>query len=246
MLQGDWSQGGRVFRVSGTSGRLLSVDAAAGKAGYAPDDVLVQGLTYNSTTDYKNGGRQFRFSGACRLRGPQGGWVSSDCELHFSLPGGGGAAILTSRPGGQLIAGQRGGGGAPPQVEMSGGPVVAVAPPVVDVTAGDGSKSWARSQMAPGDLSAQDAATARLNAEAKARATGITADEQKKAADYRAAKAAADAKAKANSDAYARQMADYQASVAAHDAAIAQARADWEAAVKACRAGDQSKCAQRN
>ncbi|WGM38697.1 hypothetical protein [Caulobacter sp. NIBR1757] len=257
VIEGDWSlpgRAGQVFTVKGGTGRLTAVDAAARKAGYAPGDILVQGLTYDSDTRFKNGDSRIGYIGVCRTRGAKGAWSVADCRLEVTVPADG-KPTLKADPAAVLIAGQR----ADSQPTLAGGPPKAAppapaqtsakatpakAPAVVAQPPADPNQTWARRTMTPEELAAQDAGTARLNADINARNAAIEARNRKAEADYKAAQAAREAEINANKAAYARQMADYQARVAAQEAANAKARADWEAAVKACKAGDVSKCAQ--
>ena len=64
-LQSDWQLPGRegqVLSITGGTGKLAAVDAAAAKAGYARGDILVQGLTYESVTRFTFDGPRFAAS----------------------------------------------------------------------------------------------------------------------------------------------------------------------------------------
>ena len=253
-IQGDWKLPGRdgqVLTVSGGTARLSSVDGKAGKAGYAKGDVLVQGLTYESVTQFKDGRRVHAYAGVCRTRTAKGAWSVADCRLRVTLPDQGGAPVLTADPAASLIAGERRAGEVGRERTLAGGPRAAPAAPAPAVAAAtpaeapkDPNDTWARRSLTPEELAAQDASTRQLNADIKARNDAIEARNRKAEADYKAAQAAREAQIKASKAAYAKEMADYQARVAAQEAANAKAQADWEAAVKACKAGDTSKCAQ--
>jgi len=67
--------------------------------------------------------------------------------------------------------------------------------------------------------------------------------DQKVKDDYAAAQAKYEAQKKADADAYAQQLADYDAKVKAADAKREADLAAWRADVAACKAGDQTKCA---
>jgi tetratricopeptide (TPR) repeat protein len=67
--------------------------------------------------------------------------------------------------------------------------------------------------------------------------------DQKVKDDYAAAQAKYEAQKKADADAYAQQLADYDAKVRATDAKHEADLAAWRADVAACKGGDQTKCA---
>ena len=77
-----------------------------------------------------------------------------------------------------------------------------------------------------------------------ARNRAAFAAHQAQEAQYEAAKAAIAADAKAANDAYAAALAAHQTEVDALDQRHAAAMADWEARVKACKAGDRTQCAK--
>lgn len=250
-IQGDWAVGkGSVFTISGSSGRLSKVSASDRKAGYAEGDLLVQGLAYRGNIELNNGDTRARYTGTCRS--PTAGpgkvqWVVSDCELRLVLPAKASADFrLSTENGSPLIASSRSPGGktttaaaptqngALPANSNAGGPAPAPEDP---------NNSWARRTMNPDELAAQDAGTARANAQVNANNAAVEARNRKAAADYAAAQAAREAKIRADQAAYDKEMADYQARVAATEAANARARAQWEADVAACKAGDRTKCA---
>lgn len=253
-LQGDWPNGGSVVSIKGSSAKVSRVSAEDRKAGYGDGEILVQGLAYQRTDTLNNGDKRTTFGGTCRT--PTAGrkgttWVVSDCTLQLTQPKDGGGARLIAVNGSELIGGRRGAAqGAQthatrPTPDLAGAkgdvaPVLVAAKPL------DPNDSWSRRQMTPEELAAQDTGTRRLNADINARNAAIEARNRKAEADYKAAQAAREAEIKANKDSYDREMAAYQAQVAARDAAALKARADWEAAVKACKAGDRSKCAQPN
>ena len=268
-LQGDWQlpdRQGQVLSISGGTGKLAAVDAAAAKAGYAKGDILVQGLTYESVTRFNDGRRTLSYTGVCRARGAKGAWTVADCRLQVALPSEAGPAVLSATPAFRLIAGQQSSWGIQPvlagapkakaapaaakpkvaeassQVPKGAGNPPATPPPPAPPE--DPNNTWARRNMSPEELAAQDAGTRRLNADINARNAEIEARNRKSDAAFKAAQAARDAEIAANQAAHAREIAAYEARLAAREAAIAQARADWEAAVKACKAGDKTKCAQ--
>jgi hypothetical protein len=265
-LQGDWQLPGRqgqVLSISGGTGKLAAVDAAAAKAGYAVGDILVQGLTYESVTRFNDGRRTLSYTGVCRSRGDKGAWTVADCLLQVALPGEAGPAVLSATPSFRLIAGQQSSWGIKPV--LAGAPKVKAAPgdarprvaetssqvpkapgnpPAPPAPPEDPNDTWARRSMSPEELAAQDAGTRRLNADITARNAAIEARNRQSDAAFKAAQAARDAEIAANQAAHAREIAAYEARLAAREAAIAKARADWEAAVKACKAGDKTKCAQ--
>ncbi|MBX3481552.1 MAG: hypothetical protein KF842_14245 [Caulobacter sp.] len=249
LLQGAWpTESGSVFTVSGTSGKLSKVSAADKAGGYTSNDLLVQGLKPVVTTDLKGGGRRVVYSGTCRspVSGKAKGkvdWVVSDCELQIIFPadGGGSGVRLVSTNGSPLIRGQR---EAPARIANNRPEAAPAETAAAPEQPSDPNDTYARRTMSPEELAAEDAATARLNADVNARNAAAEARDRKRDADYKAAQAAREAEIRANQAAYDRQMADYRARVAASQAAAAKARADWEAAVAACKAGDRSKCAQ--
>ncbi len=256
-LQGDWPSGGSAVTIKGSSGKVSRLSADDRKAGYADGDVLVQGLAYQRTDTLNNGDKRSTFAGTCRTPTPGRGatrWVVSDCTLQLTQPSDGGAVRLTAVNGSGLIGGRREG----PQAQGSqvqtprnttdlAGAKAEVPARAADKPADpprDPNESWARRTMTPEELAAQDAGTARLNADINARNAAIEARNKKADADFKSAQAARDAEIKANKASYDREMADYQARVAAQEAANARAQADWQAAVKACKAGDRTRCAQ--
>lgn len=265
-LQGDWRNGGSTVTIKGGSARVTRLSAEDRKAGYGDGEILVQGLAWQRTDNLNNGERRLTFAGTCRT--PTVGrkaitWVVSDCTLELTQSPDG-AARLAAINGSELITGRREGAQASPPPPAAQAPTKAPTPrdttdlaggkppppKVVEVTAkppekpADPNDTWARRSMSPEELAAQDASTARLNADIAARNAAIEARNRKADADFKAAQAARDAQIAAAKAAHDREMADYQARVAAQEAANARARADWEAAVKACKAGDKSKCAQ--
>ncbi|NBB17593.1 hypothetical protein GVN21_19705 [Caulobacter sp. SLTY] len=249
-LQGDWAVGkGSVFTVSGSSGRMSKVSASDRKAGYSEGDLLVQGLTYRGNIELNNGDLRARYTGTCRS--PTAGpgkvqWVVSDCELRLILPAKLSADYrLSTENGSPLIASSRSPGGktttaAAPPVNVGLPASPAPSPAAVPE---DPNNTWARRSMNPDELAAQDAGTARANAQINANNAAVEARNRKAAADYAAAQAAREAKIRADQAAYDKEMADYQARVAATEAANARARAQWEADVAACKAGDRTRCA---
>jgi pyruvate/2-oxoglutarate dehydrogenase complex dihydrolipoamide acyltransferase (E2) component len=252
VLQGDWTVGkGSVFTVSGSSGRLSKVSAADRKAGYADGEILVQGLTYRGNIELNNGDIRARFTGTCRSPTIAAGkvqWVVSDCELRLVLPAKLGSDYrLSTQNGSPLIASSRSPGGrstasaptAPTQSVALPSPTAAPAPPAPE----DPNNSWARRNMDPAELAAQDEATARANAAISANNAAVEARNRKAAADHAAAEAARAAKIRADQEAHDAEMAAYRARVAAVEAANARARAQWEADVAACKAGDRTRCA---
>jgi len=258
--------------IKGSSARVSRLSPEDRKAGYGDGEVLVQGLAYQRTDSLNNGDRRQTFTGTCRT--PAVGrkattWVVSDCTLELTQSPDG-AARLAAINGSELITGRRAAAQtqaaqpqnaqtqatpSPPKAptprdtsDLAGGKPPP--PKVGEVTAkppekpADPNDTWARRSMSPEELAAQDAGTARLNADIAARNAAIEARNRKADADFKAAQAAREAQIAAAKAAHAKEMADYQARVAAQEAANARARADWEAAVKACKAGDKSKCAQ--
>jgi len=242
-IQGDWpTESGSVFTISGTSGRLSKVSKADSASGYGRDEILIQGLKAAGSANLRDGARRESFSGTCRS--PVAGkgkvqWLVSDCQVQLIVPadGAAGGLRLTSTNGSPLIGGRRG-----PAASALAAPVAPVdlagAEPTVDPEV-----STARRAMSPEDLAAQDAATARLNADVNARNAAAEARDKARAAEFQAAQAARDAEARANAAAYDREMAAYRARVQAVEAENARKKAEWEAAVAACKAGDVSKCA---
>jgi hypothetical protein len=241
-IQGDWpTESGSIFTISGTSGRLSKVSKADRASGYGSDEILIQGLKAAGGANLRDGARRESFSGTCRS--PVAGkgkvqWLVSDCQVQVIIPadGAAGGLRLTSTNGSPLIGGRRSPAAAAPApaatVDLAG------AEPVVDSEV-----STARRAMSPEDLAAQDAATARLNADVNARNAAAEARDKARAAEFQAAQAARDAEARANAAAYDREMAAYRARVQAVEAENARKKAEWEAAVAACKAGDVSKCA---
>ena len=128
-LQGDWQlpdRQGQVLSISGGTGKLAAVDAAAAKAGYAKGDILVQGLTYESVTRFNDGRRTLSYTGVCRARGAKGAWTVADCRLQVALPSEAGPAVLSATPAFRLIAGQQSSWGIKPV--LAGAPKVKAAP----------------------------------------------------------------------------------------------------------------------
>jgi hypothetical protein len=260
VIQGAWPSGAgattSVFTVKGASGRLTTVTAADRKAGYSENDVLVQGLAFSKSDAAPDGGRRLHYTATCRSRDNAGGklsWMVTDCTLTVIVPprssqdgqklrvSGATSLIRGDRtPAVRLAGGEEDGHGGADARTPARTTVLEAAPAPAPA---DG-ESWARRNMTPEELAAQDKATNALNADVQARLDAADARDAKKAADFRAAKAAHDAKVKADKAAYDREVADYQARVAANEAANAKARADWQAAVRACKAGDVSQCAK--
>ena len=81
---------------------------------------------------------------------------------------------------------------------------------------------------------------AALNAQVAARNALVNAELDASQGQYRTALEAYQAKRAADEQAYAGRMAAYDTAVAAQQ----RAQAAWEAQVKACKAGDRSKCAK--
>lgn len=84
-----------------------------------------------------------------------------------------------------------------------------------------------------------------LNAAVVARNSAVNAELAVSQAQYQTALVAYRQAKDAGAQAYAAQMAAYQARAQAQQAQAAAAQAAWQAAVKACKGGDRSKCAKR-
>jgi hypothetical protein len=82
-----------------------------------------------------------------------------------------------------------------------------------------------------------------LNASVAARNAAVDSQVSAAQADYRAQLAAVEAQKAADAKEYAAQMSAYQAVVQAMQQQAAAAQAAWE--VKACKAGDRSRCAHK-
>jgi len=95
----------------------------------------------------------------------------------------------------------------------------------------------------PAPSSSDDSASALLNADVTKRNAEIEARNGAAAADHEKRMAAH----KTVQDAFEASQAAYQRSLKEHDAQVAEAvrnKADWEAKVKACKAGERSACAE--
>jgi hypothetical protein len=84
-----------------------------------------------------------------------------------------------------------------------------------------------------------------LNAAVAARNAAVNTELAASQANYQTELAAYQQAKEQNVWTYAAQLAAYQAGVAAQNAQAAAAHAAWEAAVRACKGGDRSKCAKR-